>query len=358
MVRSSARVTMRAWRIEERDPNAREFCRTLNMSYIVRALVAAALVGLLGGYRAATAQELSLLVGAQHTNSLDEKTYAFSYEYQQNLSENFYATFTWLNEGHVTNHHRDGHALQIWYRWLTPSRRFSFSGGVGPYRYYDTTSLSGDMGDQSTDEHGYGVMLSAAAKWYIRHPWVLELRYNYVRTSTSITTNTLLMGVAYEFESSTRDGPVVPPPSYGFSGDERQEVTLMLGKSVLNNFHSPEGAAWGIEYRRLLTPFIDVTGTFLDEGDNGVQKRRGLAVSGVLSREFLSRRAFVGLGLGPYLARTTDESGDHTKVLGLLTMIAGWHWNERWSTRAYWYRTVTDNGTDTDVVTVGMGYSF
>jgi hypothetical protein len=103
---------------------------------------------------------------------------------------------------------------------------------------------------------------------------------------------------------------------------------------------------------------VDVTGTFLDEGDNGVTKRRGLAFSGWLVREFLDHRASVGLGLGPYVTRESDQSGSDTRVLGLLTMGATWRWSERWATRAYWYRTVTDNGRDTDVVTVGMAYAF
>jgi hypothetical protein len=306
----------------------------------------------------AGAQELDLLVGAQHTSELGETTYSFSYEYLQNLSEHWYATFTWLNEGHVTNHHRDGHSLQIWYRWLTPSRTFVFAGGIGPYRYYDTTSPAGEMSQESTDEHGYGVMYSAAARWYWRHPWLFELRYNHVHTSNSITTDTLLLGFGYEFDAATRGGPVVPAASYGFASTQRNELTVALGKSVLNNFQSPEGAAFAIEYRRRLTPYLDVTGTAIDEGENGVTKRRGVAASMTLTREFLDHQASVGLGLGPYLAFDSLESRQETKVLGLLTMVATWRWSDRWSTRAFWYRTVTNTGTDTDVVLLGMGYSF
>ena len=306
----------------------------------------------------AAAQEFSVLVGAQHTHELDENTYAFSYEYLHNLNENWYATFTWLNEGHVTNHHRDGHSAQLWYRWLTASRTLTLAAGLGPYRYYDTTAPSGNMADESTDEHGYGVMYSAAARWYFRHPWVAELRYNYVHTSENISTDTLLLGFGYEFDPSSRPGPAVPAASYGFADPERNEVTVAVGKSVLNNFHSPEGAAWTLEYRHRFTPFIDVAATAIDEGDNGVIKRHGLALSATLTREFLEHRASVGLGLGPYLARDENQSGSETHVLGLLTMVAAWRWSERWSTRAFWYRTVTDTGTDTDVVTVGMGYAF
>jgi len=309
--------------------------------------------------RPALAQEFSLLAGGQHTGELGESSYAWSYEYLHNLNENFYATFSWLNEGHVTNHHRDGHSAQIWYRWLTPSRRWTFSGGVGPYRYYDTTVLAGDVSGQTTDDHGFGVMYSLAARWYFSHPWVAEARYNHVQTQHSISTDTLLLGVGYEFDAASRAGPEVPVASYGFSSSMRNEMTLAIGTSVLNNYQSPKGVAFvALEYRRRLTPFFDVSVAGLDEGENGVTKRRGVVASASLSREFLDHRASVGLGLGPYFAQDKDEAGQQTHVLGLLSMLGVWRWNERWATRGYWYRTVTTNGRDTDVFLFGMGYSY
>src|SRR5579864_9544861 len=78
-------------------------------------------------------QELSALGGGQYTPSLGEKTYSYALEYLENVNDNAYATFTWLNEGHVTNDHRDGYSAQLWLRSLSASRRFTLSAGVGPY---------------------------------------------------------------------------------------------------------------------------------------------------------------------------------------------------------------------------------
>ena len=159
----------------------------------------------------APAQELSGFWGGQYTPGLGEGTYSYAFQYLHNLDDNFVATFTWLNEGHVTNHHRDGHSIQLWYRWLTPDRRLTFSAGLGPYRYYDTTIPEGST--QSTDAHGFGVMASAAVSWYYQYPWVATLRYNYSYTTTSITTHTLQIGIGYQFDAWTRAGPVVPRQS-------------------------------------------------------------------------------------------------------------------------------------------------
>ena len=62
----------------------------------------------------APAQELYILWGGQHTEDLDDNTYSYGFEYLHNLSEHWVARFCWLNEGHVTNHHRDGHTVPAW----------------------------------------------------------------------------------------------------------------------------------------------------------------------------------------------------------------------------------------------------
>src|SRR6516162_5076422 len=108
----------------------------------------------------AAGQELYALGGGQYTPSLHEKTYSYSIEYLENFNDYAYGTYTWLNEGHVTDHHRDGYSAQLWLRWPSASRRFTLSAGVGPYRYYDTTEIAG-VG--VTDEHGWGVLGSVAA---------------------------------------------------------------------------------------------------------------------------------------------------------------------------------------------------
>ena len=64
----------------------------------------------------ALAQELYALAGGQYTPSLHEETYSYSLEYLKNFNDYSYGTFTWLTEGHVTNHHRDGYSAQLWLR--------------------------------------------------------------------------------------------------------------------------------------------------------------------------------------------------------------------------------------------------
>jgi hypothetical protein len=302
------------------------------------------------------AQELYLLAGGQRTSQLDENTYAYEGEYAENLSDHVFVSFTYLNEGHVTDHHRDGHSVQLWFRELSPSRRFDLSAGIGPYRYYDTTTdqSSGD----TIDAHGRGLLFSLAAHWYLSTPWIMELRYDRVQTTSSINTDILLLGVGWQFDVSQRPGPVLPTAPFRFSSADRNELTAFIGKTVLNNFSSPEGLAWAVEYRRNLTPFIDVTGAFIDEGYAPAIKRQGVAVQAWLSRAFHDERASVGVGVGPYLARGEAIEGIDTRVLGLFTMTASYRFSARWDARLSWYRTVTNDSRDADVLLLGVGRSF
>jgi hypothetical protein len=72
-----------------------------------------------------------------------------------------------------------------------------------------------------------------------------------------------------------------------------------------------------------------------------------------LTREFLDHRAAVGSGEGFYLARDEAAADDATPVLGLITMVLSYRFNERWSTRLYGYRTIITDGRDSDVVLWG-----
>jgi hypothetical protein len=197
----------------------------------------------------------------------------------------------------------------------------------------------------------------------------MELRYNYAHTPNSITTHTALIGFGYQFEHSSTAGPVWNTERYGFYPPrQRFELTVMGGSTVVNNLNSPHGVAWGAELRYRLTPYIDAIGTYLDEGDARVVKRKGAAGQLGLKREFLNHHADVGVAGGFYLARDSDYSSPETQllglvttrsqVLGLLTMTATYRTEVGFRLRAYWYRTLTTNGRDTDVVMLGLGWAF
>lgn len=309
----------------------------------------------------AHAQEAVVLGGLQRTNSAGETSYGYAYSYQQNLAENWYATFTYLNEGHVTNHHRDGHSVQLWWRYPFDDRHFNLSIGAGPYRYFDTTDRNTD--GSSDNHHGWGVLASVAATWYVNGgPWMLQARFNRAQTPESIKTNTLLIGVGYQLDRGDRGGPDVSPPSRT-DNVTQNELTVFLGQTIVNTFDSQTSFAKAVEYRRGLAHYVAGSLSYINEGENSALRRNGMAAQLWLERGFFHDALTLGVGAGPYYAIDLSERGrasgdDPSRWSGLLTMSASYRLSQHWLTRFSWNRTVTGYDRDTDVFLLGLGYRF
>ncbi|SDD23601.1 hypothetical protein SAMN05216345_10780 [Cupriavidus sp. YR651] len=309
----------------------------------------------------ACGQELLLLGGVQSTHSAGEMSYGYAFAYQHNLSEHWYATFTYLNEGHVTNHHRDGHSAQLWWRYLAFDRKLTLAVGAGPYRYFDTTDR--DASGSSDNQHGWGMLASLAATWYLDGgPWMLQARFNRAQTPSSIKTNTFLLGVGYQLDRGDRGGPLVPPP--GRTDDVTQnELTVFLGQTIVNTFDSETSVAKAVEYRRGLWRYMSGTISYINEGESSTLRRNGVAAQAWLERAFFHDKLTLGLGVGPYYAIDLTENARNqgstpSRWSGLMTMSASYRLGEHWLTRLSWNRTVTGYDRDTDVILAGLGYRF
>jgi hypothetical protein len=334
-----------------------------------RAAALAALAGAaLGTAWSGTAHGQELMVmGGSFTNPPvhggDDRSAVYAYAYQQNLTEHWYATYTYLNEGHVSGHHRDGHSLQLWWRWLTPGRRLALSLGAGGDFVFDTIT------DNSTgtfeNRHGVALIGSAAATWYIDGgPWMLQLRYNHTQgtASTNFNTNTLLLGLGYQLDHTDRDGPLVPP-GWRESSLTRNDATLFGGVNIDNSFDSQHAFAMAAEYRRGIWRGVEGTVSYIREGNTNVLRRSGVAAQAWVSGGFFNDRLTLGLGAGPYYAASlhTDGPGAEpspSRWAGLLTISASYRLGEHWLGRVSWNRVVTSYDRDADLILAGVGYRF
>jgi len=114
----------------------------------------------------AWSQELTVLGGAMQDTETHDHSYSWQLEYREGLVDPFAFSISYLNEGHVTDHHRDGYAVQAWTRTSMLDRRLSLSAGLGPFFYFDTKAAA--AGASYTNDHGWGGVLSLAATWYRR----------------------------------------------------------------------------------------------------------------------------------------------------------------------------------------------
>ncbi len=103
----------------------------------------------------ARAQQISVFGGRIADMQTHEKVTVWEVDYSQKFGEHFAYSLSYLNEGHFIDHHRDGLAFQLWWHVDAIPRKLSFSAGLGPYYYFDTTERRAAF---FRNEHGVGAI--------------------------------------------------------------------------------------------------------------------------------------------------------------------------------------------------------
>ncbi|MBT0666577.1 hypothetical protein KI809_19890 [Geobacter pelophilus] len=298
----------------------------------------------------AVGQEFSLLGGAVKNADVHDSSYSWQLEYKESLGANFAAGFSYLNEGHVPNHHRDGHAIQLWGKTDILVHRLSLATGVGPYYYFDTTNNSGNS---YSNEHGLGIIASVAATWYVKD-WLFQLRTNWAGVGGSFDTVSTLAGIGYRLDTSPAS-----PAIRSSTPNTDNEITAYLGQSIVNSFNSESNLASGVEYRRSLVQYIDWSVGWLYEGNNHLVRRNGITSELWGVRNFWGDRFSLSAGGGIYF--TVDHYAgkiSHKPLSGIITMSGSYRLHGPWGVRASWNRILTHYDRDADVLLGGISYCF
>lgn len=306
------------------------------------------------------AQEFFLLGGTMLNSDNRRSDYSWQLEYREGLGEHLAYSISYLNEGHVPAHHRDGTAALLWSRASLLGGRLSLAAGAGPYYYYDTTNAHGTAA--SRNAHGWGTICSASATWQTHERWLFQLRSNWVETFNNIETFSALIGVGYQLEdASTAQPSAGSPPPLAEKADN--EITLFAGATIVNSLDSAHSLATGLEYRRRILSNADWTVGWLYEGDNRLVRRNGLTTQLWAVKDFFDDRLSLGIGAGIYVVLnryhhvlSNPDKGE--ALSGIVTLTGSYRLDPRWDVRASWNRIVTDYDRDTDVILGGIGYRF
>lgn len=308
--------------------------------------------------RSASAQEIALYGG--WLRGAGTNTYSWAIDYTEGFGRYVAGSITWLNEGHMPDHHRDGQAVQIWGRLPLAQNRFVIAVGVGPYRYFDTEAAEQGQGYSNT--HGWGGLFSARATWYTSRRWTTSLQLNRVQVSNGPSTTAVLLGAGYQLDAPDEPGPRAwaLPRTHDVTNNE---VTVLVGQTILNSLESQTSIAESIEYRRGLTHWLDGTLGYLHEGGGLKARRDGLTAQLWLTRAFLDEQLTLGIGAGAYAAIHHGEDPDERStgdgiLSGLVSVSASYRFTQHWAARVTWNRVVTRYSRDTDVLMGGIGYRF
>lgn len=309
---------------------------------------------------AAQAQELSLLLGKMSVPTAGESSACWQVDFRYNLARYVALSASYLNEGHVKDHKRDGVASQVWGRIPLFARRVSLDLGAGVYYYFDTaTRPDGSF----ADIHGWSGIYSASATYYTRSPWFARLSVNHIKGSADFDTNTYILGVGYHLWKEDQQAAESPAPETGAEPSRKtgDEVMLFVGRTVVNSLADQKGIASGIEFRKGIVRHLDWTLTWLNEGDPQVLRRNGLGSQLWLVDSYLDDRLVIGAGAGGYLfvdtKRPPRPGKEGTRDLAyLLSITAGYRLADHWFARFNWNRVLVDYNTDTDVFVLGAGF--
>ncbi|MDO9308398.1 MAG: hypothetical protein Q7V04_04980 [Deltaproteobacteria bacterium] len=306
----------------------------------------------------AIADELYGMGGMMRSRNLDadDSSYSWQLEYRQPLGEHLAVSLSYLNEGHVPAHHRDGNALQLWATGELIARRLSLSAGFGPYYYFDTTLPAAN--GSYTNHHGLGGIASLALIIETETPWLFQLRTNWVNTFGQMDTVSALAGIGYRLDVS---GPPKSDHDQAVSDVAENEITLFAGRTITNSFESEHSTSLCLEYRRGLLKYLDWTASWIYEGDTRLIRRDGVASQFWAVKDFKQDRIALGFGVGTYFSidRQAGSSLNGDRLVSMIATLTGsYRLDPSWSLRTSWNRIVTNYDRDTDVIMGGVGYRF
>ena len=303
-------------------------------------------------------QELCILGGG--ANSSGETARAWQIDYMEGLSEHCAYSISWLNEGHLTGHHRDGPTFQLWTRINMLNRQLSLAAGIGPYLYFDTQDSQ--RFSYKEIHQGLGAIGSLALTWYTESRWLFQLRGNYVLAESDINTTSIMLGIGYQLDAPSTPGPRTEATAQP-GKTTNNEITVFVGGTAITNDSPEQSIATGIEYRRGIFRYLDWTIGWLYEGDSELLSRNGITTQIWPTRAFFGNRLTLGIGLGIYVAldvRHNPRPGEDeaSRLAGIITPTISYRFGESWLARFSWSRTVTSYNRDTDVMLAGIGYRF
>lgn len=305
----------------------------------------------------AHANELSVLAGATEGLDTGDASYSWQAEFRYNALRNIAASLSWINEGHLKKHRRDGFSAQALGRVPLLDKRVSIGIGAGIYRFFDTRLLPAGNHE---NVHGWAPIYSLTATYYTEKPWFAQLAVNHIHPAGDFNSNTYLVGVGYrlwkEVDTPAGSGNGTPlPKTTGY------EVMPFLGQVVVNNPGNETGIGSGIEFRMGIDEHLDWTVTLLNEEVPRTIHRTGLGTQIWLVDAFLNRRITLGVGAGLYAfvdSEPPPDSGDDRRldIAGLVTVTTSYRFSDRWFTRFNWDRVASNDNRDSDIFLLGVGY--
>ena len=184
-------------------------------------------------------------------------------------------SFSWLNEGHIPDHHRDGPLLQAWARLPLLDNRLELAAGAGPYWFFDT--VAAEAGESYSNTHGWGARRERARRLLLCQSLGRPAEAESRREPTAVRERPASCSASATSSTRRTNPGRASPRRRAAATSPDDELTLMYGRSILNSQVSETSTAGALEYRRGLARVVDVTATYLHEAGDLHSRRDGIA---------------------------------------------------------------------------------
>jgi hypothetical protein len=310
---------------------------------------------------AARGENVLALAGFDHATSTGDDTYGWQFEVQEPLFQQLSVSLSWLNEGHISRHRRDGAAAQLWFNSPMWFDRLQFSIGAGPYIYFDTEQESTNRG--YSDVHSAAGAFSASLSLDLSKSWFLALNVNAIYAPGDVNSLGVLFGGGYHFGASERSESTVGTDADADTPNRRQQIQLLLGETIQNDLDfetgSSEQRTAGLEYRLALTRWVAWSATWFHEFDVGQASHDQAATQLWVVDSLPGGRFSLGAGVGIYVPLESPQGGvpgGTSPLSGLSGLRVEWNLSPRSSLIVTWYRSFTRDDSDCDIITLGYGF--
>jgi hypothetical protein len=277
-------------------------------------------------------------------------------DYFQHFSPHLALSVGWLNEGHLSDHHRDGWVAQAWAAREPQEQRLRVAVGLGLYGSHDTL-----LKEDYRNDHDIRPLLSVVVAHPIGEgPWTAQVQLNRTLGGRAPSTQSVLLGVALRAGSPE---PTTPRAEAIRRDEGESEVRFYYGQTILNSDGSQTSDGYEVAYHRRISPHWAWSASYVNEGSPEKFQRDGLSLQAWLEGFFLDRRLRLGVGAGPYATWVEHHPGngsdrDDVRLSARVSIAAGWRLAHQWTTHLIWSRTATSYHRDTDLIAAGLGFDW
>jgi hypothetical protein len=295
--------------------HARRSCfRTTSARWVVASLLSAASIGPALAANRPERESVDFYVVGGALRGLGETTWTAQTGFIYSPTTTPWGIgFVYTNDGHLTNNHRDGFAVQGWYVWPV-SDRLEIQAGSGPYANMNNTTLSRGR----ENRFRVGLFTTLALKWHpFESGWYLRSQVTNTWVPGSFNSNAILFGAGYDF-ISTSDVKWPTRLKADISVWGGTSRTTQLGGQQTSGAVQIE-AQYILDQPSAWWQPAAYSVAFLSEGDTGLVHRRGFPLQ-AWWRTPPDTITF-SFGIGPYIAYDTYRDTPLT-AMGILSIRA------------------------------------